>query len=45
MAEGQKGGEFYTPASLVKLIVEVIEPYHGQPSSSKEDLFTSQSER
>ncbi len=30
MAEGQKGGEFYTPASLVKLIVEVIEPYHGR---------------
>jgi type I restriction enzyme M protein len=30
LAEGQKGGEFYTPASLVKLIVEVIEPYHGR---------------
>jgi type I restriction enzyme M protein len=30
MAEGQKGGEFYTPASLVKLIVEVMEPYHGR---------------
>ena len=29
MKEGQKGGEFYTPASLVKLIVEVIEPFHG----------------
>jgi type I restriction enzyme M protein len=28
--EGQKGGEFYTPTSLVKLIVEVIEPYHGR---------------
>jgi len=28
--EGQKGGEFYTPASMVKLIVEVIEPYHGR---------------
>lgn len=28
--EGQKGGEFYTPTSLVKLIVEVIEPYHGK---------------
>src|SRR5258708_7569281 len=24
-----KGGEFFTPASIVKLIVEVIEPYHG----------------
>src|SRR5690606_3226445 len=27
--EGQKGGEFFTPTSLVRLIVEVIEPYHG----------------
>ena len=30
MAEGQRGGEFFTPTSLVKLIVEVIEPYHGR---------------
>ena len=29
-AEGQKGGEFFTPTCLVKLIVEVIEPYHGR---------------
>ena len=29
-AEGQKGGEFFTPTSLVKLIVEVIEPFHGR---------------
>jgi len=28
--EGQKGGEFYTPASIVRLLVEVIEPYHGR---------------
>jgi len=27
--EGQKGGEFFTPTSLVKLMVEVIEPYQG----------------
>jgi len=27
---GQKGWEFYTPNSLVKLIVEVIEPYKGK---------------
>jgi type I restriction enzyme M protein len=26
----QKGGEFYTPASIVRLIVEVIEPFHGR---------------
>lgn len=30
MSEGQKGGEFYTPTSLVKLIVEIIEPFHGK---------------
>lgn len=29
-AEGQKGGELFTPTSLVKLIVEIIEPYHGR---------------
>ncbi len=29
MSEGQKGGEFFTPTSLVQLIVAVIEPYHG----------------
>jgi type I restriction enzyme M protein len=30
MKEGQKGGVFYTPTSIVKLIVEIIEPYHGR---------------
>lgn len=30
MKEGQKGGEFFTPASLVRLIVEVIEPFQGK---------------
>ena len=30
MSEGQKGGEFFTPTTLVRLIVEVIEPYHGR---------------
>jgi len=30
MSEGQKGGEFFTPTSVVKLIVEVIEPFHGR---------------
>lgn len=30
MKEGQKGGVFYTPESIVKLIVEIIEPYHGR---------------
>jgi type I restriction enzyme M protein len=30
MSEGQRGGEFFTPTSIVKLIVEVMEPYHGK---------------
>ncbi|MDD5095042.1 MAG: class I SAM-dependent DNA methyltransferase [Dehalococcoidia bacterium] len=30
MAEGQKGGEFFTPTAIVKLIVEILEPYHGR---------------
>ena len=30
MREGQKGGVFYTPTSIVRLIVEIIEPYHGR---------------
>ena len=29
-SEGQKGGEFFTPTPIVKLIVEIIEPYHGK---------------
>lgn len=29
-SEGQKGGEFFTPTSIVKLIVEIIEPFHGR---------------
>jgi type I restriction enzyme M protein len=28
--EGQKGVEFYTPSSIVKLLAEIIEPYHGR---------------
>ena len=30
LKEGQKGGVFYTPTSIVKLIVEIIEPFHGR---------------
>ncbi len=29
-AEGAKGGEFFTPQSIVKLLVEILEPYHGK---------------
>lgn len=30
LAEGKKGGQFYTPASVVKLLVEMLEPYEGR---------------
>ena len=29
-AEGKKGGQFYTPQSIVRLMVEMIEPYSGR---------------
>lgn len=29
-AEGQRGGEFFTPTTMVQLIVEVVEPHHGR---------------
>ncbi len=40
--EGQKGGEFFTPTSIVKLIVEIIEPYRGKiydPASGSGGMF------
>ena len=30
LAEGRKGGQFYTPRSVVKLLVEMLEPYKGR---------------
>ena len=30
MTEGQGGGEFYTPSSIVRLLAEIIEPFHGR---------------
>ena len=30
MSEGRLGGEFFTPYSIVRLIVEIIEPFHGK---------------
>lgn len=30
LAEGKKGGQFYTPASIVTLIVEMLEPFEGR---------------
>jgi type I restriction enzyme M protein len=47
MSEGQKGGEFFTPISLVKLIVEVIEPYHGRiydPACGSGGMFVQSAE-
>ncbi|NHB69349.1 class I SAM-dependent DNA methyltransferase [Perlabentimonas gracilis] len=29
-AEGKRGGQFYTPQSIVKLLVEMLEPYSGR---------------
>ena len=29
-AEGKRGGEFYTPRSVVRLLVEMLEPYKGR---------------
>lgn len=30
LAEGQKGGQFYTPRSVVELLVEMLEPHKGR---------------
>lgn len=30
LAEGKKGGQFYTPKSVVELLVEMLEPYNGR---------------
>lgn len=41
---GQKGGEFFTPPSLVHLITEIIEPYHGKiydPACGSGGMFVS----
>ncbi|GAA4232612.1 class I SAM-dependent DNA methyltransferase [Actinomadura meridiana] len=29
-AEGKRGGEFYTPSSVVRLLVEILEPFRGR---------------
>src|SRR5947207_5313484 len=42
MSEGQKGGEFFTPTSIVKLIVEIIEPFQGRifdPACGSDGMF------
>jgi type I restriction enzyme M protein len=42
MKGGQKGGEFYTPKSVVELMVEILEPYEGRifdPFSGSGGMF------
>ncbi|MCI0578853.1 MAG: type I restriction-modification system subunit M [Chloroflexi bacterium] len=42
MSEGQRGGEFFTPTAIVRLIVEVIEPFHGRildPAAGSGGMF------
>jgi type I restriction enzyme M protein len=46
LAEGQGGGEFFTPTSVVKLMVEVIEPYQGtifDPACGSAGMFVQSS--
>jgi hypothetical protein len=31
-SEGHRGGEFYTPASVTRLLVEMLEPFKGRPA-------------
>jgi type I restriction enzyme M protein len=42
--EGQGGGEFYTPSPIVRLLTEIIEPYHGRildPACGSGGMFVS----
>ncbi len=46
-AEGKRGGEFYTPRSVVQLLVEMLEPYTGRvydPCCGSDGMFV-QSEK
>ena len=46
-AEGKRGGEFYTPRSVVRTLVQMLEPYHGRvydPCCGSGGMFV-QSER
>ena len=47
MREGQRGGVFYTPTGIVRLIVEIIEPYHGRiydPACGSGGMFVQSAE-
>ncbi|MBR1544866.1 MAG: N-6 DNA methylase, partial [Alphaproteobacteria bacterium] len=46
-AEGQRGGEFFTPTSLVRLIVEILKPIKGNvydPACGSGGMFVQSSE-
>jgi type I restriction enzyme M protein len=46
LSEGQGGGEFFTPTSVVKLMVEIIEPYKGtifDPACGSGGMFVQSS--
>lgn len=46
-AEGKKGGEFYTPRSVVKLLVDMLEPYKGRvydPCCGSSGMFVQSEE-
>jgi len=46
-AEGKKGGEFYTPRCIVKLLVEMLEPYRGRvydPCCGSSGMFVQSEE-
>ncbi len=45
--EGKKAGEFYTPRCIVRLLVEMIEPYHGRvydPCCGSSGMFVQSEE-
>ncbi len=47
MDEGSRGGEFFTPTSLVKLIVSIIQPFHGKifdPACGSGGMFVQSAE-
>ena len=46
-AEGKRGGEFYTPRCVVKLLVEMLEPYRGRvydPCCGSSGMFVQSAE-
>ena len=46
-AEGKKGGEFYTPRCVVRILVEMIEPYKGRvydPCCGSSGMFVQSEE-